>query len=241
MNPEDTPLTRVLAALSAPAHDAELAGRDRARAAFREAMAAPPPATGRDDVNKSTLARLLTLKTGVAVLCATAVGGVALAAGGNPLSGDGGGPGMGEQVPVHRPKSASGAPAGTGPGTTPSPSPAAVPPGRLTSLCVRILKAVDTDARDPKRPGKGEPGRLKDKVRFKPRDKAVFAALVRAAGGEDEVLAYCADLVPGHSPRPGKPGKPGKPGVPGKPGQGANPGKPSNTAHPAGGPGQHRS
>ncbi|GAB2867575.1 hypothetical protein GCM10022221_80540 [Actinocorallia aurea] len=226
MNAEDTPLNRVLAALSAPAHDAELAGRDRALAAFREAAASPSPAIGREPVKTSTIAKLLTLKTGVAVLCVTALGGVAaVAAGGNPLSDDKGKDGS--HAPALQPKSAPTRPAPTG---TPTAEPAA--PGHVVALCVRILKAVEDDPEHKGgKPGK-DPKKLKHKAKFKPKDVKAWEALVQAAGGADEakILAYCASLVPGHGPKPDKPGRPtipptGKPAEPGKPGGQDKPGE----------------
>ncbi|ROO88795.1 hypothetical protein EDD29_6477 [Actinocorallia herbida] len=253
MNAEDTPLAHVLAALAAPAHDAELTGRDLALAAFREAAADPSPVIGRQEVNRSTLAKLLTLKTGVAVLCVTALGGVAFAAGGNPLADDKGKDDKGHHAPAHHPKSAPTGPAPTG---TPTAAPA-TPPGHVVALCVRILKAVDDEnpadgkpgkpakpgqSGKPDKPGKG-PKELKHKAKFKPKDIKAWEALVQAAGGEDEakILAYCASLVPGHGPKPDKPGKPsghptGKPAQSGRPGTENKPGgKPGKQTGPSAG------
>ncbi|MEO3785019.1 hypothetical protein ABGB12_16900 [Actinocorallia sp. B10E7] len=186
MNRDKTPLDRVLAALTVPAHRSELDGRDRALAAFREAVAHPLPATQGNPV-KSTLAKLLTLKVGVAALCVTVLGGgVALATGAVPL------PGKDEKSVSHdrdvrlAPKSAPSNTPSTG-SPTARPTPSGSPEVRLAALCQRIL-------RDPK-------GR---EWRLKPAETrgAAYAALVKAAGGKDEVYDYCLSLkLPSAEPK----------------------------------------
>src|SRR3954471_19764306 len=81
-------LVNVLVAATAPGHPEELAGREQALAAFREAPSSSP--TRRRSMFKS----LLTLKVGLGVVAATTAGGAAFAAtdGGlpRPLHHDGG-------------------------------------------------------------------------------------------------------------------------------------------------------
>ncbi|GAA2726817.1 hypothetical protein [Actinocorallia aurantiaca] len=220
MNEDATPLDRVLAALTVPAHPGELDGRDRALAAFQEAAARPLPVSRANPV-KSARARLLTVKTGLAVLCVTVLGGGVALATGTGLTF----PGNDDGKPVFRgegirlePKRApsTGSP-------TARPTPSSSPEARLAALCRQIL-------RDEK--GRRDGGR-----------GAAYAELAEAAGGKSKVYGYCLSL---RSPDAGsKPsGRPGRPSAKpaGRPGdEGARPadrptgrpGRPDNTARPA--------
>ncbi|MFE7188248.1 hypothetical protein [Kitasatospora sp. NPDC057541] len=92
-------VTRVLAAAAAPATRGELAGEEAALAAFREARLAPAPAVPaapapvrRRSMATAALTRAFSTKAAVVMLGATALGGVAVAAGtGNFPSALGGG------------------------------------------------------------------------------------------------------------------------------------------------------
>jgi hypothetical protein len=73
-------LTRLLAAVSAPGRDSDLAGEDMAVAAFTAERIVPVAKSRRGQMIKSPLAKILTIKVlGIAAACGTA-GGVALAA-----------------------------------------------------------------------------------------------------------------------------------------------------------------
>jgi hypothetical protein len=82
-----TAFLAVAAAPAAPAADEEFAGEEAAATAFRRARLGPPPRRRRP-----LIARVLTVKTAVALgFSATAIGGVALAAGTGTLPGPIGG------------------------------------------------------------------------------------------------------------------------------------------------------
>ncbi|MFB7475886.1 hypothetical protein [Kitasatospora sp. NPDC056184] len=91
LRPGDGPeqrVARVLAAAAAPAARGELAGEEAALAAFREARLAPAPAVPaapapvrRRSMATAALTRAFSTKAAVVVLGATALGGVAVAAG----------------------------------------------------------------------------------------------------------------------------------------------------------------
>ncbi|MFF7452854.1 hypothetical protein [Kitasatospora sp. NPDC008115] len=118
-------VARVLAAAAAPAEQGELAGEEAALAAFREARLAPVPAVPaapapvrRRSMATAALTRTFSTKAAVVVLGATALGGVAVAAGtGNLPSPLGGGSNTPERhvvVPVtSAPQSAAGTRSGT--------------------------------------------------------------------------------------------------------------------------------
>ncbi|MFE3499683.1 hypothetical protein [Kitasatospora sp. NPDC059160] len=206
-------LARVLAAAAAPATAAELAGEEAALAAFRQASLTPDPVVTplrRRSMATAALARAFSTKAAAAVLGATALCGVAVAAGtGNLPSALGGGPSEPEHA-VAAPGGPSGSPHGTSTGTgSGSASPGGptrpsigapvdphrtvpsdpgspdgptagehpghpAPPAALVPLCQRFAD----------RTGKGErPGKLAG--------DPLFAPLVAAAGGADEVQDYC--------------------------------------------------
>ncbi|WP_106399066.1 hypothetical protein [Actinocorallia populi] len=194
MSREETKaLDRMLAALTAPAHPGELEGRDRALAAFREAAAGPSPVAPESLARKGLRAGRLPLRLGVAALCATLLGGgVAVATGaGLPLPGrqDAPRPAPAEKGPGLTPKKApSAAPATGGPAARPAPS--GPPASSFAALCRWILREDEGRHRRPDPAGgRGE----------------AYAALVRAAGGPDEVYGYCLAMA---ARDPGPPGRP---------------------------------
>ena len=161
------PVVRVLRAATRPGQAGELAGEDRAVAAFRSAGLAAAP--GRRSL-RTSLSRLLTVRIATPAAALTAgvlgLGGVALAASTGALP----------DLPHVRP--ATHAPS-TNPTRAPAPgtggarghlSPSASP--ELVGLCRAWLAAAVAN------PGKAAPGQL-----------------VGAAGGAERVRKYCDDLL----------------------------------------------
>ncbi|MFF2042378.1 hypothetical protein ACFVVX_18315 [Kitasatospora sp. NPDC058170] len=122
-----TGVARVLAAAAAPATAGELAGEEAALAAFREARLTPdravsavPAPVRRRSMATAALARAFSTKAVAVVLGATALGGVAVAAGtGNLPSPLGGGP----DEPGHRTLVAPSTPGSSRPSAAPVPEP----------------------------------------------------------------------------------------------------------------------
>ncbi|GAA2834510.1 hypothetical protein RMN57_18310 [Kitasatospora sp. CM 4170] len=226
--PEGGPVdrvARVLAAASAPAVAEELSGEEAALAAFREARLAPVPAVTavpapvrRRSMATAALARAFSTKAVAVVLGATALGGVAVAAGtGNLPSPLGGGSEDRGRLPV--------APAATGtsaPGTKSGPSggssAARQPFGGPSAAGGAATGGPSTGAGRQSAPGapsstpangetKGGPNGLAPLCRGftdrtgkgeRPRLLTAdpqFAALVAAAGGADKVEEYCANVL----------------------------------------------
>ncbi|MFB9238043.1 hypothetical protein ACFFWC_21215 [Plantactinospora siamensis] len=176
------PVARLLAAAAAPPRPGELAGEERALAAFRQAARAP----GRPAPARSWRRRLTAGAAAWAAIGATTVtAGVALAAGTHVFTKDG---------PVDRPS------------TTPAPAPgqdgtsaATAPGGVIGSPGASISGPAGTVG-----PGSAAPEIVglckaylhKDPVR---REKALrspsYQRLVTAAGGAAGVEAYCAGVV----------------------------------------------
>ncbi|MFJ3790598.1 hypothetical protein [Kitasatospora sp. NPDC090091] len=214
-------VARVLAAASAPAVAEELSGEEAALAAFREARLAPVPAVSavpapvrRRSMATAALARAFSTKAVAVVLGATALGGVAVAAGtGNLPSALGGGSEDRGRTPVvpaatgtSAPGTKSGAAAASsaarqpfdGPSTTgggPSAgagrqsapgAPSSTPANGETKGGPNGLAALCRGFTD--RTGKGERPRL---LTADPQ----FAALVAEAGGADKVEEYCANVL----------------------------------------------
>ncbi|MGW2252128.1 hypothetical protein ACWCXH_18285 [Kitasatospora sp. NPDC001660] len=240
-------VARVLAAAAAPATAAELAGEEAALTAFRAARLAPHPVAKTAPVRRrsmatAALARALSTKAAAAVLGATALCGVAVAAGtGNLLSPLDGGSSESERTRVgdgatsalptsgHAPggmtaSGPSGRPSGTGSSTTgsqglgPSASPTPGTPsaaGRSTGPASPALVALCHAFGD--RTAKGEhPGRLV----LDP----VFGSLVAAAGGPDQVEDYCGEALGRVSDDAHRSATPQPPHDSAGPGQGADAG-----------------
>ncbi|MFE2725401.1 hypothetical protein [Kitasatospora sp. NPDC059327] len=175
--PENGPegqVARVLAAAAAPATAGELAGEEAALAAFREARLAPAPAepavpavpapVRRRSMATAALARAFSTKAVAVVLGATALGGVAVAAGtGNLPSPLGGGaeeprrPLLAPATVSSAPAAASAAPEGTPDGTPsarrPGSGPATAGPSTGVSSGGPSSAAPSTPAAVPPSPG----------------------------------------------------------------------------------------
>jgi hypothetical protein len=122
--PGQDPLTAFLAAAAAPPSDNELTGEEAAVSAFRRARLRP--------ARRPLIARVLTVKSAVVVgLCATVIGGVALAAGTGTLPGP-----IGDErpashrtsVPPSSPHPSSPSPGGAGGGGAPTSAPPSATP-----------------------------------------------------------------------------------------------------------------
>ncbi|MFI9157063.1 hypothetical protein [Kitasatospora aureofaciens] len=218
-------LARVLAAAAAPATAAELAGEEAALAAFREASLTPDPLVTpvrRRSMATAALARAFSTKAAAAVLGATALCGVAVAAGTGNL------PALGGPTEPEHSVAASGSPTdsthGTT-GTTASPgttgSPGTVSGSASPSGSARPTTGAQADPPHgvapsaPATPGaRGDhpspPAALvplcqnfadRTNKGERPRQLAadpLFAPLIAAAGGADGVPDFC-DGTPGHS------------------------------------------
>ncbi|RAS70065.1 hypothetical protein C8D87_101365 [Lentzea atacamensis] len=190
----------LLAAAAAPARDRELTGEHAAMAAFRDARLAPAPQRRRPRMLKIALANLVTVK--IAAVAAAAAGGIALAAAAGTL------PGQQREEPA--PAADTDVVATTSVTTTEKskapdkkPDNSASPSPSLHGLCQAYT-------------ARAEHG--------KAHENPALSALITAAGGPDQVPAFCADLL---GDKPGKPDAPGKPDTPGKSDQA--PGKPSRS------------
>ncbi|MBV6697036.1 hypothetical protein KV557_07860 [Kitasatospora aureofaciens] len=242
-------LARVLAAAAAPATAAELAGEEAALTAFREARLTPDPVqmtapVRRRSMATATLARAFSAKAAAAVLGATALCGVAVAAGtGNLSSALDGGPSEPEHslAPVGTPGTSSAAGTGTASTGTPSGRPSgtgssatgssgggsqALKPSATPSPGASSADGHGTPPASPAvvalchtfadRTGKGEhPARLVT--------DPLFGPLVMEAGGPDKVEDYCVaalgraanDAPRSATPQPHDPGRPGPSADPG--------------------------
>jgi len=186
--PDDL-LAAMLATAAAPARADELAGEEAAVAAFRQARAADAVRTI-DLIDDSPAAperswepvwaRRWTrhpVRIALVALTATAVGGVALAAGSVGWS-----QGPADPQPASAsaavPRAAGGPSAGRGQGG----SPAALPHPSPVGLC----HAYTAGAGDA--PGKAL-------------DNPAFASLIKAAGGKEKVAGYCAAVLAAESKR----------------------------------------
>lgn len=189
-SPAPDRLADLLAAAAAPARPDELAGEPAAMVAFRQArLIADAPTQRRQSVLKLALAKMLTVKVGVATAAtaATLAGGAALAATGtlpNPASGLG-------AAPPATPAADHAADRNSGPGEGPAgPAQAAASPSpSLVGLCEAYLAGAGDN-----------PGRALE--------TPAMRALIDAAGGEEEVEDFCADLAPAATGRPEVPAGP---------------------------------
>lgn len=178
-------LAGLLAAASAPGTARELAGEEAALSAFREAARlAPAPQTlagskpRRRTMTDCAPARFLSVRVAAAALAATALGGVAVAAGtGNlpvVLGGSSGEAPAADGSPSGSSTAATASPTGHAAAPAWSATPSAggsAPPGNLVALC-RIRPTAAKAGADSR-----------------------FDPLTRAAGGPDAVDAYCTDLL----------------------------------------------
>lgn len=176
-------LAELLAAASASAHPAELAGESAAVAAFTAARHSPPSPARRPSMIQLALAKLLTIKAAAiagGVACAS-VGGVALAANAGVLPAP-----ITSHLPgVHSSKSPS-------PRPTPSGSALPRPSGSAAARLDVVALCRDFDSRGDKA------------HRSKALEEQHFGELVRQAGKKDHdrVEKFCAKVKPSGSPVP---------------------------------------
>jgi len=193
VDPDRVALRHLLNQLDAPPSPQELAGRQAAVAAFTQAVRNPvpdPAAPARRRLGLLPRAALVKVVVGLGVLL---FGSAALAAGTGNL------PGpvqhgahelfspLGVPVPdvSGRAKSGGSAPAGGSPGSAlPSPGD---PGGGTGPVALGLCKAWAAGPKD----GHG-----------KPLDVEVSKALVQAAGGTDNIAAYCAKVLATGAPTP---------------------------------------
>jgi hypothetical protein len=229
-------LARLLAAVAAPAAPQELAGAQRAMATFAAAMRSHPPTLS--PRRTAVPRKVLTMKAAAAALVAAlSLGGVAAAAGGllpdqaSPVAdqapattgADAAAHGVGKAAAANLGGSAN-AGSADGQGRESAVGPDATGAARA-GLC-RAWQAGQG----------GEHGRRMDAV--------AFQALVVAAGGADQVAAYCEDVAAGASAEDHGKGQGSPPSVSAPPtsvsppssGPPADPGPPASTG--AGGHGQ---
>ncbi|MGW1173466.1 hypothetical protein ACWD4P_07060 [Kitasatospora sp. NPDC002543] len=211
-------LARVLAAAAAPATVEELAGEEAALTAFREARLAPDPTVTpvrRRSMATAALARAFSTKATAVVLGATALCGVAVAAGtGNLPSALGGGP-PGPERRLGGQDTAGGPAPGS---SAADPSVGAAPSGAVASGSARPSGSASAGPQvvvpsDPATPGtpsaEGRGGRsavpsglaglcagFADRTAKGDRPSRVageplYGPLVLAAGGADRVADYC--------------------------------------------------
>ncbi|MFI8803379.1 hypothetical protein [Micromonospora chalcea] len=196
--PQTDPLTRLLSAAAGPATAGEIAGEDRAVAAFRAARAAPAPGP----VPAVRPRRRLRIAAALSGLAATAVAGVAFAAVRLDRHPD----------PVIPPAPATSGPGVTGPTATGPSRPApSTPAGETSGAASRPARDVTPSPTStpsvpaaPPAPPAGN-NRIVAHCRAylvkseRQREKALtrpgFADLVAAAGGPEQVESYCRNLV----------------------------------------------
>lgn len=227
------PVARVLAAAAAPATAGELTGEEAALAAFREARLTSEPVVTtpvrRRSMATAALARAFSTKAAATVLGATALCGVAVAAGTGNIPALGGGepsepahtltgtdgttgattsgsaPGSATVVPspgasAHQSGTPSAGPQAGGPSAVPNPGiPSADGRGAEVPAPLALLCHGFTD-----RAAKGE---SPDRMAAEPQ----YRALLEAAGAAGRVADYCAGSEGGEG-RTGATGQPRDPG-----------------------------
>ncbi|MCZ7429156.1 hypothetical protein O7607_25715 [Micromonospora sp. WMMA1949] len=217
------PLTRLLSAAAGPAAPGEVAGEERALAAFRAAHAArgtqPVPAA----VAAPRSRRRLRVAAALSGLAATAVAGVAFAAvhldrepeplgpPGTTAGPSGTGPtGTGPAV-TGPSRAAPSTPAGdaSGAASPPAPSPTPVPSGTPSAADRKPAPSPG----GPQMAGHCRAYLAKsERQREKALTKPGYADLVAAAGGPEQVESYCRNLLgapaddPAETPEPAHPG-----------------------------------
>lgn len=217
-------LSGLLAAASAPPRDGELAGEQAALAAFRTARLRPVPQSRRWSMVKTSLAKLTTVKIGVAAAAVlVTIGGVAFATAGGTLPDRGGTP---PELPTVATSPGPGEVSGKDPSTVPGGPPAATdkpkgdngksdsnpsPSPSLVGLCHAYTAGAGAE-------------------HGKALENPAFSYLILTAGGEDKVAGYCDNLL---ATRPGKPGPPeNKPAHPAGPGDTRPTDKPKDAPRP---------
>ena len=174
-------LAGLLAAMAAPPRDAELAGQEAAVTAFRDANLSPA-STPRRSRKKMSATKLLVAKAVLAALGVSAGGGVVAAAATGHISHVfGGAHGPGQPATA---AAGAGKPAPASGSASPGGHPSATPSPSLRGLCQAYTSRVAAS-----------PGTALD--------NPAFGALIKAAGGNANVAAYCTHLLaakPGNAP-----------------------------------------
>ena len=166
------PLAHLLAAAAAPGRNHELAGEQVALAAFRTAHRVPPTQLRSHSMIKSALGKILTTKA-AAVVAATTIGGVAVAAGTGTLTASHDRETSSQsQSEATETGHATGKPATAGAGSHAS----AAPSPSMVGLCRAYAAGVAAS-------------------HGKAMDNPAFTALVTAAGGKDKVSGWCTTLL----------------------------------------------
>ncbi|MBO2455305.1 hypothetical protein J4573_50070 [Actinomadura barringtoniae] len=191
------PLADLLAAASAPGREAELAGEEAAVAAFRAALSPHALSPQESRSNRLPFGRFFTAKVAAVAVAATAAGGVAVAAttGALPIPSvtDPGGPTTTVSPATSGSSRGTAAPTKGGNGTNPTSKPTPGTPQSTPAALCRTLAS----------------GSLKDGARAL--RSPAFAALVAAAGGAQNVPAYCQKVLkPGQAHGNGDKGNNGK-------------------------------
>ncbi len=221
-------LTRLLAAAAAPARDSELAGEDKAMAAFRAEHLVPVTQSGRGQMITSPLAKLLTIKVFAGALVVFTAGGVAVAAGTGALQSS---PGH-TSVRAHASSTGSAAtPSGAlVPGQHPGPTQgklpgvpvSSLPPlptaasvsKKLAGLCRTLAVKVDeTQSNVNEKLGEilsttGLEQALANPALQQVVSNPAFSSLVAAAGNKANVAGYCGLLLRLPTPVPDSSGLP---------------------------------
>ncbi|MGI8334717.1 hypothetical protein ACRYCC_32600 [Actinomadura scrupuli] len=180
-------LAGLLAAAAAPAQAGELAGESAALAAFWETSRSASSSQVRPGF-RSTVARFLTVKAAAAAVALTAFGGAALAAGAGALPA----PLTDSDPAAHRQSahrtSKPAAPiaplVSPHPVGSPEPTQTAAPAPNMAKLCSSYLSRL---RRIGFHDNSGSVRRLAGEPRY--------AALVKAAGGEQKITAHCLTVL----------------------------------------------
>jgi hypothetical protein len=173
-SPGQESLAHLLAAAAAPGRHRELAGEQAAMAAFRVAHRVPPTQQRSRSMIKTALAKILTVKA-AAVVAATTIGGVAVAAGtGNlPKPHQHEAPTQSQSQGAET--SETGTEASKAASAKASPHASAAPSPSMVGLCTAYANVVDSHG--------------------KALDNPAFTALATAAGGKDKVASWCTTLL----------------------------------------------
>ncbi|MFF0656302.1 hypothetical protein [Micromonospora tulbaghiae] len=208
------PLTRLLSAAAGPAAPGEVAGEERALAAFRAAREAAATAPAAAAVAAPRPRRRLRIAAALSGLAATAVAGVAFAA----VRLDRAPEPVLPPAPTAGPTGAG--PTGSGPAVTGPSRPApSTPAGDASNAASPPAPSGTPSAKAGPPAPPATSGRMAGHCRAylakseRQREKALttpgFADLVAGAGGPEQVESYCRNLVGAPAddePEPGRPG-----------------------------------
>ncbi|MCW2888283.1 MAG: hypothetical protein JWL58_5145 [Streptosporangiaceae bacterium] len=176
-------LAGLLAAAAAPAQAGELAGESAALTAFWEASRSAAPSRAHSGF-RTAVARFLTVKAAAAAVALTAFGGAALAAGAGALPApltDSGPPAHRQPAPrTSKPVIPLAPLVSPHPVGSPEPTQATGTAPTMAGLCRSYL------ARLKKAGFQGTSGKTRHLS-----DEPRYAALLKAAGGEQNIIAHC--------------------------------------------------